>query len=34
MVGFDITEVTPIYDSYTPIVAARLIYKVLVKCCK
>jgi agmatinase len=34
MAGFDITEVTPIYDSYTPVVAAKLIYKVLAKCCK
>lgn len=34
MAGFDITEITPMYDSYTPVVAARLIYKVLVKCSK
>lgn len=34
MVGFDLTEVTPIYDSYTPIVAAKLIFKVLMKSCK
>lgn len=34
MAGFDITEITPIYDNYTPVVAAKLIYKVLVKCCK
>ncbi len=34
LAGFDLTEVTPVYDSYTPVVAAKLIYKVLVKGCK
>jgi agmatinase len=34
MAGFDFTEVTPVYDSYTPILAAKLIFKALVKCCK
>lgn len=34
MAGFDFTEVTPIYDSYTPILAAKLIFKALLKCCK
>lgn len=29
--GFDLTEVSPIYDSYTPILAAKLIFKVLLK---
>jgi agmatinase len=31
MVGFDLTEVTPIYDTYTPVLAAKLIFKVLLK---
>lgn len=31
MAGFDLTEVTPIYDSYTQILAAKLIFKVLMK---
>jgi agmatinase len=34
LAGFDITEVAPIYDNHTPVVAAKLIYKVLVKCSK
>jgi agmatinase len=34
LAGMDITEVTPEYDSYTPILAAKLINKVLVKCSK
>lgn len=34
MVGFDLTEVTPIYDSYTQILAAKLIFKVLIKSCR
>ena len=34
MAGFDFTEVTPIYDNYTPILAAKLIFKALLKCCK
>ncbi len=31
LVGFDITEVTPVYDSYTPILAAMVIYKIIIK---
>ena len=31
LVGFDVTEVTPIYDSYTPVLAAKVIFKVLLK---
>lgn len=31
MVGFDLTEVTPIYDSNTQVLAAKLIFKVLLK---
>jgi agmatinase len=31
LVGFDLTEVAPPYDSYTPILAANIIFKVLVK---
>jgi len=34
MAGFDLTEVTPIYDSYTQILAAKLIFKVLMKSCR
>jgi len=34
MAGFDITEISPIYDSYTPVLGAKLINKVLVKCSK
>lgn len=29
LAGFDLTEVTPLYDSYTQILAAKLIFKVL-----
>lgn len=32
LVGFDLTEVSPLYDSYTQILAAKLIFKVLLKC--
>lgn len=31
MVGFDLTEVTPMYDSYTPVLAAKIIFKVLLR---
>jgi agmatinase len=31
LVGLDLTEVAPPYDSYTPILAANIIFKVLVK---
>lgn len=31
LVGFDLTEVAPPYDSYTPILAAKVIFKVLAK---
>jgi agmatinase len=31
LTGFDLTEVTPLYDSYTQILAAKLIFKVLAK---
>ncbi len=31
LVGFDVTEVTPSHDSYTPILAAIIIYKVIAK---
>jgi agmatinase len=31
LVGFDLTEVSPQYDSYTPVLAAKLIFKVLLK---
>jgi agmatinase len=31
LVGFDFVEVSPKYDSYTPILAARLIFKALTK---
>ncbi|MEE8168100.1 MAG: agmatinase [Candidatus Hydrothermarchaeales archaeon] len=31
IVGFDIVEVTPLYDSYTPVLVAKLIFKILTK---
>jgi arginase family enzyme len=31
MVGLDLTEVCPFYDSYSRILAAKLIFKVLAK---
>jgi agmatinase len=31
LVGFDLTEVAPLYDSYTPVLAAKVIFKVLAK---
>lgn len=31
LAGFDLTEVTPLYDSYTQILAAKLIFKVMAK---
>lgn len=31
LVGLDVTEVTPLYDSYTPILAAKVIFKVLLR---
>lgn len=31
LAGFDLTEVTPIYDSYTPVLAAKIIFKVLLR---
>ncbi len=34
LAGMDITEIAPAYDSYTPVLGARLIYKTLVKCNK
>jgi agmatinase len=34
LAGMDITEVTPMYDNYTPVIAAKLVYKTLVKCSK
>jgi agmatinase len=34
LAGMDITEITPTYDSYTPVLGAKLIYKTLVKCNK
>ena len=34
LAGFDITEITPTHDSYTPVLGAKLIYKTLVKCSK
>lgn len=31
LVGFDLTEVAPLYDSYTQVLAAKLIFKVLIR---
>jgi agmatinase len=31
LVGFDVTEVIPRYDAYTPVLAAKLIFKVLAR---
>ncbi len=31
LVGFDLTEVTPLYDSYTSVLAAKTIFKVLLR---
>ncbi|RLF61515.1 MAG: agmatinase [Thermoplasmata archaeon] len=31
LIGFDIVEVCPLYDTYTPVLAAKLIFKILAK---